>query len=382
MAGYLRRVAIAGTRPWAQPGGLRQAVVAGTISPAVSDSPMVPPVSPAVSMSQEGTTSPTPNAPEMERPASPSRSRPQPAGAPLVHAPPAPMLPALDVREPGVPAAPGAAEPPEPAVVQTLPPSMPSVLRASEPLAPSVPEVSAPPTPRVPEGSGLIGPEGPEPNPAEADSAEDRYRPGISVVRRNAPGRWRPGTIGPRIAGPAPVELRPSEQIPAVLSEAVQSELPRHLQKVFEGSPPAARLSPAGHLSPGAASSPGSIPPTILPPPASVMPTVAGTSPPAVGPAGQNGRRAPAEPPTVSQAEGTGPSRLSARPPPGPAGTASAPPKSVLAPARATITIGRMDVQVVNRPHRAAGDGRPVETPQFQRQAVDPGTLDRFRLLP
>src|SRR5712691_215596 len=167
MAGYLRRVAIAGTRPWAQPGGLRQAVVAGTISLVGSDSAMMPPVSPAVTMSQEGTTSPTPNAPEMVRRASPSPSRPQPAqlshpqppqpgpvhastesrldvipspaieqehvpptgepaGAPLVHAPPAPMPPALDVREPRVPAAPGVAEP----------------------LAPSVPEISAPPTPR------------------------------------------------------------------------------------------------------------------------------------------------------------------------------------------------------------------------------------------
>lgn len=485
MAGYLRRVAIAGTRAWGEPGGLRQLVVAGTISPAVSDSTMMPPVAPAEAGSRERTASPIAALPESVRPARPSPPqvaqpapvRPavgsrldfapssaiepepappaasealvagEPAPAPLTQAPSAPVSPVLEVSEPAAPLVPGVSEsaaPPVPgvsepsvsAVVQTSPRSMPSLVPASEPSAlpslrasetsappaawasrpsaPSVQDDSVPPAPPVAltsqsraavssqqpasESLRLAGLEGPEPNPAEADDTEaDRYGPGISVVRRDAFGRYGAGMIGPRSAAQARVEprrsdlapsealrrvdigvdtpvsaARPSrEQVRAVLSEAVASAPPQH-----PWQPP---TPPLPHKGGGRLAGPA----IILPAATTIVPSVAETPSSSQAAPGQNGKRAPADRPTGSPAaEGPGPSRLTARPPPGPAGLAFPTAKSVFAPARATITIGRMEVQVVNRPQRAARDSRQIETPQFQRQAVDPGTLDRFRLLP
>jgi hypothetical protein len=378
------------------------------------------------------------------RPSSPRLAQPGPlrasAGSRLDPPPwsaiePEAAPPVLEVSEPAGPPVPGVSEPSGSAVVQTSPLSMPSLRPASEPsaltsqpraaassqqpmsesLRPAPPQAphpdpsaqggretkASPEADRYGPGETISGSEADRYGPAETtDGPEaDRYRPGISVVRRDVLGRFGAGMIGPRTAArprveprrsdqppsdavpgvdsvvrPPVSEARPSQRVPTVLSDVVPSESPQH---PWHPPTPTFPHKGGGRLTPGAG-------PTIAPPAAiAIVPAFAAAPPSSLTAPGQNGKRAPADRASGSTApEGAGPSRLTARPPPGPAGMASPTAKSVLTPARATITIGRMDVQVVNRPQRAARDGGQVETPQFQRKAVDPGTLDRFRLLP
>jgi hypothetical protein len=329
MAGYLRRVAVAGLRPWSSAGGLRQALVAGTVSPAA---PLADPMPQRV---ERG------------------------ADVPRREAPTAPAVGVTRTGAPGEGAAPVNAEPAAAAGGSPAEAPLKGELRAS-------PAAAMPQPPPATERRDTF-----DLWRLEMRRARERHtEPGGSrTVRREPP---TPAASMTDARPPEPVRNEPSPPGPGALDprQAFLAPLPPDPQGFrAPGAKAAATPSvatPQGTPSPDLLSA---VPPLRIPPltPAAEVPAVRESSPPepvadesSADRVEARPRRSPIPEPQASASIGTG-----AR------GTPTA-----------TITIGRMEVQVVNHRVRPVRNGRSHDPSQLRKEVMDPGALDRFRLLP
>lgn len=322
MAGYLRRVAIVGARPWsAPPGGLRQALTAGSVTPA-------PPLEPA------GRPPPAPRSVAVQRPAPPE---PRLLGqSEVVHTRREDAAAGIDTQR-------GDLRRPE-SVPEPPPPSRAPVVPGERETA-----VAFEPT-RASASSGKT---------VTAHDPFDRWR--MALRRARAPRAAPPSLTPPDIDSPPPPMDR---VVPDDLHSTFRLGPPRHrsLQPDHGAEAPSASRTEvrigSWHVTAQFSPSVPGLREGESPSRGSRLAGVAASSEP----------RSPStavEPTTIHPADQ---SRVPAN------GHGAKEP-------RATVSIGRMDVQVLNRPQRTARQNRSAERPQV-RTVVDPVTFDRFRLLP